>query len=623
MKKLRQWVRFKFDGLVLGGVAAGAALLTFLTIAIVVICAAVVVLAGLQQSNDGDVSFIEASWQALMRTLDPGTMGGDGGWGFRATSLVATLAGICILSVLIGVITAGIDTRLSELRRGRGAVTLSGHTVILGWSPSTETMVGELAEANRSRYRPAVVVLSRFDASLVRDELGQVARRNRHQRLFFRSGSTSSLDDLQAVSLESARSVIVSHGFVEHVDAENIRTTLAIVSCFPNFRGTIVTQIEDPNLAATLREATEGRVEVVVTRESMSRITAQVCRSTGLSRVYEDLLDFDGSEIYLAEAHQFAGHNFGTAFLACHDSVPIGILRGKCDVMLCPLWDEMLLPSDQIIAVSEDDSTLEFARAGKPYVPTSGESLTTEIRNVLIVGWSAIARDTLSQLDSMLPEGSTVTLCAPQLDAESLEVSGIVTHSRIDPDSLQGLRELVSKRAYDSILLLCDQGQSAVEDDSLNLLRLIELRQALSEAGCPSANANVVTELRDLDDSPIAQAASSDFIVSDRVSSLLVSQLSEEPKLSAVFRSLFGSGVVDLVTVKSVMCAPRGRHTFHEIRRLFMTVGVALGVVDHRGEVFLNPHGGEEFLVDDDLFVIILRRLEDDAKTRLLARDTE
>ena len=59
---------------------------------------------------------------SLFHALDPGTVAGDGGrWRYVLTMLALTVAGLFVVSALIGVISAGIDEKLAELRRGRRA----------------------------------------------------------------------------------------------------------------------------------------------------------------------------------------------------------------------------------------------------------------------------------------------------------------------------------------------------------------------------------------------------------------------------------------------------------------------------------------------------------------------
>ena len=94
----------------------------------------------------------------LMRTLDPGTMGGDeGSRAFLLAMLTVTLGGIFIVSILIGILTTGIEGKLEQLRKGRSFVAETGHTVVLGWSSQIFTLLSELIAANACRV--AVFVL--------------------------------------------------------------------------------------------------------------------------------------------------------------------------------------------------------------------------------------------------------------------------------------------------------------------------------------------------------------------------------------------------------------------------------------------------------------------------------
>ena len=91
-----------------------------------------------------------------MRTLDPGTMGGDTGrWAFLLAMLAVTLGGIFIVSTLIGVLTTGLEGKLDELRKGRSLVIETDHTVILGWSPQIFTIVTELVAGQREPAQAA------------------------------------------------------------------------------------------------------------------------------------------------------------------------------------------------------------------------------------------------------------------------------------------------------------------------------------------------------------------------------------------------------------------------------------------------------------------------------------
>jgi hypothetical protein len=89
---------------------------------------------------------------SLLRTLDPGTMGGDdGGFVVPGLMLLVTLGGILVVSSLIGVLTTGSEQPDRRASKGRSPVLGKGHAVILGWSDQVFIVVSELAKANAGR----------------------------------------------------------------------------------------------------------------------------------------------------------------------------------------------------------------------------------------------------------------------------------------------------------------------------------------------------------------------------------------------------------------------------------------------------------------------------------------
>ncbi|MFD0532807.1 hypothetical protein ACFQY7_02480 [Actinomadura luteofluorescens] len=123
------------------GLASGALVL-------VVATAALVIAPGDSESNGHWPGMV---WRSLLRTLDPGTMGGDTGTApFLGLMLVSTIGGIFIVSSLIGVLTTGLEAKITELRKGRSRIVEHDHTVLLGWSEQVFTVVAELVEANQS-----------------------------------------------------------------------------------------------------------------------------------------------------------------------------------------------------------------------------------------------------------------------------------------------------------------------------------------------------------------------------------------------------------------------------------------------------------------------------------------
>src|SRR3954452_23012891 len=137
-------LRYAFDKTMAAGPIALIGWLAILSLLVVVVAGGFLALTRIAREGGEPLTFIEAFWESLMRTLDSGTMGGDTGWGFRLVMLAVTLGGIFIVSALIGVLSTGIDNKIDELRKGRSRVIERDHTIILNWSPSIFDIVAEL-----------------------------------------------------------------------------------------------------------------------------------------------------------------------------------------------------------------------------------------------------------------------------------------------------------------------------------------------------------------------------------------------------------------------------------------------------------------------------------------------
>lgn len=190
---LRERLRYWFDNVMARGTIAVMGLLGVATLVFIAFIALVVILFGLVPAGDDNFTYFEALWGNLMRTLDPGTMGADSGWGFRAAMLVVTIGGLIMVASLIGIISSAFDRKVEELRKGRSRVLETDHTLILGWSQKVLPIVSEICIANESRTRPAIVILADRDKVEMEDELKSQLPRRHRTRIIVRSGDRKSV----------------------------------------------------------------------------------------------------------------------------------------------------------------------------------------------------------------------------------------------------------------------------------------------------------------------------------------------------------------------------------------------------------------------------------------------
>lgn len=551
MKKitLMDRLRYQFDNAMSRGTAAMIGWLAVLSLVVILVAALIVSLAGIAPQGEERLNFIEASWQALMRTLDAGTMGGDTGWGFRLVMFGVTLGGVFIISTLIGVLTAGIENKIENLRKGRSRVIESGHTVILGWSDQVFTIVPELVIANENQRKSCIVIMGEKDKVEMEDEIRDRVGATGRTRIVCRTGNPIEMADLEIVSLNTAKSILVLSPDSDDPDSHVIKTLLAITNN-PERKPEpyhIVAEIRDPRNIQVAKMVGKDEVEIVSVGELVARVIAQTCRQSGLSVVYTELLDFGGDEIYFKAEPGLTGKTFGEALSMYEDSAVIGLHPRDGPPMLKPPLNTRIQDGDQIIAISEDDDTVVLS--GLTDLGINFDAIQTappdrpQPERTLILGWNWRAPTIINELDRYVAPGSAVTVVA-DVDGEEAAIAHCcpdlkhltVTFRRGDTTDRRTLDALAIE-TYHHVIVLCYDLPDAQQADARTLITLLHLREIAERAGHPFS---IVSEMLDVRNRNLAEATrADDFIVSDRLVSLMMAQVSENKALNAIFADIF------------------------------------------------------------------------------------
>lgn len=552
----RDQLRYRFENTLSKGPIAIIGWLALASLAIVAVSALVLALMRVGQDpadHEHPYGFFEGMWQSMLRTLDPGVVAGDNGWKLRVLMLLVTIGGIFIVSILIGTITSGLEARLEELRKGRSRVIEHGYTLILGWSSKVYSIIGELLIANENQKDPCIVILAERDKIEMQDDIRAKYPDTKNTRIICRSGNPLDLDDLAVVDPHSARSIIVLAPETDNPDIHVIKSVLAITNNPDRKRAPyhIVAEIREPrNLEAA---ALVGGKEAIYIQgdDLIARVTAQTCRQSGLSVVYTELLDFDGAEIYFKDEPALAGRTYREVISAYEDSTVIGIMRGSDgEVLLNPPMDTPFSSGDQVIAISEDDDTLVLrpdAGGGlpEPSALSQRERLPPAPERILVLGWNGKAQAIIEELDNYVAPGSeTIVICRQEGVRETLlAVAKRMKRQRVrfaDGDITHAATLAAVKAAsFEHVILLSYSDLPMQEADAKTLITLLHLRNLADAAG---TRLSIVSEMMDMRNRALAQIArADDFIVSDKLVSLMMSQLSENKNLDRVFKVLFSS----------------------------------------------------------------------------------
>lgn len=535
-------LRYMFDNSMSSGTPALIAWLTAGTLLLIMVFALILTLSGMG-NDDTDRNFFEELFYNLLHALDPGTIGGDAGsWPFLLTMLGLTLGGLFIVSALIGVLANGIDTKLADLRRGRSIVLEEEHTVILGWSESIFTIISELTLANESRKDPVIVILADRDKVDMEEELKVKVPERRGTRIICRSGSPMDLDDLRLSSHDTARSVILLAPDSDEPDSEVIKTLLALTHSGED-GPRIVAEIQDPSNLEAAALVGKGRTTLLDIRETVAKLVVQTSRQSGAAAVYTELFDYSGDEFYFFEEHGLAGSTYAEAQQAFEAASVVGIVDGATS-KLNPPADTVLTADQTLIVVVEDDSALEGQSRSmtEPALNKLGQQSSDEARptQALLIGWNDRAPIVLRELDRYAPPGSALTVLTAFGEPVVPSLPNLaVTVVKASSTNRAVLEEHVAAD-LDQIIVLCyDRDLEAQAADSRTLVSLLHVRDILRKVGSETP---VVSEMMDDRNRILASVADvDDIVVSGEIVSLLVTQLSEDGRLEAVFKELLGA----------------------------------------------------------------------------------
>jgi voltage-gated potassium channel Kch len=481
----------------------------------------------------------------------------ESGVGVHILYFVLAIGGLFVISALVGLLNNGIGAKLDDLRKGRSIVVEKDHTVILGWSDQVFTVVEQLVTANSSRKRARIVILAEHDKIEMEEALRHRLEDTGTTRVVCRTGNPLDVTDLGMVSLNAARSIVVlapQDLDREDADAYVLKTLLAI-NRGPAFRGKkhhVVTSVRDSSARTVALLAGGGNAVVVDGEDISARLIVQAARQSGLSAVYHDLLDFGGDELYVVSEPGLTGHMFGTALLAYQKCCPIGLVRADGTTTVNPPMDSIIAAGDQIVILASDDSTI---RLGSQVMPAQESIVADDMpapapERTLILGWNGRAVRIIDQLDKYVAEGSTVEIITDREDARhaldkmSRSLRCLVADVKDGDTRDRAVLESLDVAAYHNVIVLCDDHLGPLTADSRVLVTLLHLRDILAKRGQVGA---IVSEIRDDRDRELAQLTrDDDFVISEKLVSLLLTQISENRYLEPVFADLFDSAGAEI-----------------------------------------------------------------------------
>jgi hypothetical protein len=568
---LRQTLRYRFDNFMARGGRSifFSLVLVFLTILITVSCIRGLLLLTVPSDVAPELflerggGFFHNMYITFLQMTDPGNMNQDveSRFYFKFPAILAGLAGVVMLSSLIAFITNTLDQKIQELKKGHSKVIEEGHTLILGWNERVIEILRELVFANEGEDEQCVVILSKRDKEFMDDFLKVHLREPENLRVVTRSGGVSSLVNLDVVSVDLAKSVIVlaecNPGATEVAklasDAIVIKTILAVIASRPDdTQMNIVAEVFDERNRKICEQIAPGEVTTVDTNDILAKILVQTSRSVGLSVVYSEILSFDGCEMYFF--HDDWGEiEFEDLGFRFPDGVPMGLRHADGTLSLNPPIDTALAEDDDILILAEDDSTIEYR--GKPVaksheLPLAGGRRGLEIERQLLIGWTEKVEIILSEFADYVLDGSQIDIMLrtpnEEVRHEIARVQKRLSNIEIrliegDPLRTEGLMA-VKPFTYNNIIILSQPTEQADNEqiDSETIVILLLLRNIFADHPEEAKGTKLIAEVLDSDNQGlVARTGVQNFVISNRYVSMLLAQISEDADIKRVYDDIF------------------------------------------------------------------------------------
>jgi ion channel POLLUX/CASTOR len=562
----RAKLRYQLDGFIGGGAGKQLLFLAVITAGLVVFFTVLglVVGVGPEPSDDGVFArVIETGWYYFGRVLDSGTFVEDSGHLNRMISVVVTVLGVVVAGLLISALAGNFSAALEHIRRTGAPVVEHDHFVVLGWSEKIFSVIDQLAEAYALEGRITVVVMAERDKVAMEAELDDKIQYRSRTKIVVRSGSSVAMSHLAKIAIGRARAVVVLVDERDAVDPDKadarVMKTLMAIFNHPDLGGrkqplrvtAEVMQAHNQELAVI---ASNGLARVVKTDEMISKVILQTARISGLAAVYDELFRFEGNEFHFKHFPETVGRSFGELLL----DFPAGLLAGvaKSDGSghtLNPPSDHVIAADEELLILAEDER-IELRRYGGPlssaHIPPIACGAAKSVEHLLVLGWNPKIYPIIKEFDDYVAPGSTLTLVnALPIEARNTAIREQVGElASLELRHIEGqftsraLMDQLQPHRYPLVMVLGDvvSASDAEDADTRAIIALLLLRDARVRSG--QYHQRVCSEILDPKNRELAATTQiNDIVISNEMISMVLAQITFEPRAHAVFEDLVRS----------------------------------------------------------------------------------
>jgi ion channel POLLUX/CASTOR len=357
-------------------------------------------------------------------------------------------------------------------------------------------------------------------------------------------------------------------------------------------------------------------------------LLVQTSLFNGLVSVYEDLFSFAGSEIYFMP-NTIGNVRFGDISFHLPDGIAIGYKCPSKGVVLNPDPNEIIEPQHRLILLMSDARAYHYHSSkviSPQQLPYNPRKQAEAHKAILIIGWNSETAHIISEYDKYISNGSKFHLlltehCVPE--AEELETLQRSITSTIHINQVEAINEKVLKNlslsSFDMLIVLTalvntDHTEAV---DSTNIKLLLMIRKLLQHED--GKKPLVVAEVLDTSNLELFDHLGiSDFLLSNRLISIFLTQLAKQPELIEVYDRLLSKDGAEIYIkpISNYLANPEGDYTFADLvqlgqqcREIVIGYKKILSVPKENGrqyETYLNPAKTKKIALNASDFLIVI-----------------
>jgi len=539
----------------------------------------------------------------------------------RVVNLFYWLFSLAFSGTIIAFLAAKIASFIEDLKKGHSSVIDVNHYVIIGWNATIFKVFDEIRIANENQLKPTVLCFNSMDNIEMNAKINLEYPNRKNIRIITRSGDIYSSQDLARTNMMKAKAVIVlDDNLTSNFNVET--TILAVKINISKVRIPVIAQMSENVNIELINNIFAQQVYPIHKNKIIANVTAQSIRNKHISAIVLDFLDYDGDEIYFFPADKLAGCSYKTAMLALNDVTLIGIKQANSSVHLNPDKNYLIKNDDLLVVIAEDDNVEFNIDLGREkmleQIQISSDSIINkETISMLVLGWSELGQHIVQQALPFLSMESNLHIAYNEdlVTEKPKVVDGINVPYKIENikgDELNMLNKILTNNVFDVIMILgYNDIQSPEISDTNSLLLNSYIQSILSKQNQKQkSNTRIIVQLTDGSKEGLIESNSyNELIVSDTLSSLVITQLADNPSLWHVFEELFSDSRLKICVSPfsdyNSMIAPNQISVKDLILLALEKNQTFIGFV-YQDKLNLNPPKSTKINIDESLFLVYL-----------------